>query len=358
MSISGIYSISNEINKAENGLSTSAVDIEIEEFNQENKTFDEDGKIVMPGDEIILIPRVNNLGIECYLRTKIEYTIENEVFSITDYIEGNYSSWTKNGDYYYYGSVLQRESSIDLFNKVTIPNLSSEYYGKNIIVHIIVDAIQAKNFNGNWEDVTIQKSIDRAYDINYVGESTVIYEDNTNHHIILDNSFFDRLGNMIPGDKVIESFNLLNSSNSKNEYFLSIDNTNLTDEELALLQKMRLKIQKQNGEILIDTNLSDKNKYSLGIYTKGKGDTFLVEVSLPPELDNDFSKIFAKITWKFSYETFDEHIEPVPKTGDFRIDASITAFLLSTIGFLVVLILWKKESENIEKNNNKKEKEI
>ena len=350
MLVSGVYSLSDEMNKAESGLSTSAVDIEIKEYNENNQPFDKDGTAVMPGDEIILIPRVNNLGMECYLRAKIEYTINNEIFSVTDYIEGNYSSWTKNGEYYYYGSIFPKSGHVDLFNKVTIPNLSSKYNGKLVVVHIVVEAIQAKNFDGNWNNVKIKKSVDRAYDINYDGESTIIYEDNTNHHITLDNGFFDKLGNMVPGDKVNETIKLLNSGSIESEYFLSIDYDNLTVEELGLLQKMKLILRKQNGEVLIDSNLSDKSKHSLGIYQSGKGDIFTIEISLPNDIDNDFSKLFAKVTWRFSYEVFSEHDEPVPITGD-NIDWSITAFLISSMGFLVVLFLWKKESENIEKGN-------
>ena len=41
------------MNKTESGLSTSAVDIEIKEYNQNNEPFQDDGKVVMPGDEII-----------------------------------------------------------------------------------------------------------------------------------------------------------------------------------------------------------------------------------------------------------------------------------------------------------------
>lgn len=348
MLISGVYSLSEEINDTQSGLSTGAVDIEIKEYNQNSQPFDQDGTLVMPGDEIILIPRVNNLGIDCYLRAKIEYTINNEVFSVTDYIEGNYSSWTKNGEYYYYDSIFPKKGSVDLFNKVTIPDLSSAYNGKLVIVHIVVEAIQAKNFNGNWDNVTIKKSIDRSYDINYDGESSVIYEDNTNHHITLDNGFFDRLGNMLPGDKVSETINLLNSSDSTCEYYLSIDYDNLTSNELALLKKMKLLIKKSNGEVIVDSNLREKDKHDLGIYANGEGDYFKIEVSLPNDIDNDFSKLFAKITWRFSYDVFEQHDEPVPITRD-NIDVSITVFIISAIGFLVVLFIGKRETENIEK---------
>lgn len=347
MSISGIYSLNNEISKAESGLSTGAVDIEIEEFNQNNNPFDEDGKLVMPGDEIKLIPRVNNLGIECYLRTKIEYSINNEIFSTTDYIEGNYSSWTKNGEYYYYNSILSKKESVDLFNKIIVPNLSDDYKGKDIVVNIVVEAIQSKNFDGNWENVKIKKSVNRAYDIKYDGESSVIYEDNTNQHIAINDNFFNNLGNMLPGDRISETINLQNSSDSNNRYYLSIDYNNLTNEELALLQKLKLIIKKQNGEVLVESNLASQDKHSLGFYPKGKKETLVIELSLPNDTDNDFSKLFAKINWRFSYDIIENNTKS-PVTKD-DIDVSITLFLISAIGLLVVLLLWKKENGKIEK---------
>ena len=132
MLISGIYSLNKEINTTEVGISTGAVDIEIKEYDN-TKPFEEDGIHVMPGDEIVLIPRVNNLGVDCYLRAKIDYIIDDDRFSEIDYIDGNYSSWTKRGNYYYYDSIFSKKSSVDLFNKVTIPNLTSEYYGKTVV---------------------------------------------------------------------------------------------------------------------------------------------------------------------------------------------------------------------------------
>ena len=81
MSVSGIYSLNREINVTETGISTGAVDIEIKEYNN-TQPFDEDGKSVMPGDEIVLIPRVNNLGVDCYLRAKIEYVIDGNVYAV------------------------------------------------------------------------------------------------------------------------------------------------------------------------------------------------------------------------------------------------------------------------------------
>lgn len=353
MFISGVYALNKEINTTESGISTGAVDIEINEYNSV-QPFDEDGKNVMPGDEIVLIPRVNNLGVDCYLRTKIEYIIDGNEFSVIDYIDGNYSSWTKKGDYYYYDSVFSKKSQIDLFNKVTIPSLPSEYNGKNVVVHIVVDAVQAKNFNGNWDEVEIRKSIDKSYDVDYEGESSIIYEDETNKHITFDSSFFNKLGNMLPGDSVSENIVLLNKSHSDNEYYLSIDYDDLTTEELALLQKIKLLIKKQNGNVLVNSNLGSKNQYNLGIYKIGEGENLKIEIFIPVDVNNDFSKICTKIKWKFSYKNLsddsEDEVVPNPITGDFGIDLSIIVFVFSTIGLIVDMILWKKENQKNEKN--------
>ncbi len=345
MLISGIYALNKEIITTESGISTGAVDIKIEEYNGNTQPFDEDGSYVMPGDEIVLIPRVNNLGIDCYLRAKIEYTINGETFPEMDYIEGNYSSWTKKDNYYYYDSIFTRDSYINLFNKVTIPNLSSAYNGKKVVVHILVEAVQSKNFDGNWDEVNIRESINRSYDIDYEGESSVIYEDNTNNHITLDSDFFNKLGNMLSGDSFSEDITLLNKSNTENEYYLSIDYDNLTNEEIALLQKIKLSI-KRNGEEFINSDLANKNKYTLGVYKKGEGDIFKIEISLPKDAENEYSKLFTKIKWKFSYKNLSDGSDSVnPKTGDFGINVYIIVFILSTIGLIIDMIMWKKENK-------------
>ena len=112
MLISGIYALNKEIITTESGISTGAVDIKIEEYNGNTQPFDEDGSYVMPGDEIVLIPRVNNLGVDCYLRAKIEYVIDGNEFPVTvtddqtgkefstviDLSKINYKEFTLKGD--------------------------------------------------------------------------------------------------------------------------------------------------------------------------------------------------------------------------------------------------------------------
>ncbi len=349
MCISGIYSLNNEvINSTESTISTGAVDIELKEYNGSNEPFSEDGKVVVPGEQISLVPRVNNLGIECYLRMSITYTIKNEKYNELDYINGNYSTWEYKGGYYYYGSIFEKNDSIDLFNNLSIPdNLTNEHQGAKVIVHIVVEAIQAKNFDGNWNDVDIKKSIDRSYDINNHGESTVIYENNADRYLTLDDDFFGTLGGLLPGDSVSEDVKILNSSENDIKYYLSVESNDLTDEERKLLDNINLIIKTKDGEVLSTTSLLNTKNILLGDYKPSDGETLVLEISLPKKLDNEFSKILTKVLWKFSLETTES--EETPNTGDLKFDLSITVFLLSAIGLIIVMIFERKENENIEK---------
>ena len=89
MCISGIYALSKELKDTETLLSTGAVEVELKEYDGNNEPISGEERLVLPGEEIDLVPRVNNLGIECYLRTKITYTINNEIYNVLDYIDGN-----------------------------------------------------------------------------------------------------------------------------------------------------------------------------------------------------------------------------------------------------------------------------
>lgn len=355
MCVSGIYSLGNELNDTETTLSTGAVEIDMKEYNGSNEPFNENGKIVWPGDKISLIPRVNNLGIECYLRASITYTIKGEKYNELDYINGNYSTWEYKDGYYYYEPIFEKDDSIDLFNEVSIPDdLANKYQGSEVAVAIKVEAVQAKNFDGNWENVEIKKSVDRSYDFNNQGDSTIVYEDDADKYLSLDEDFFDSLGGLLPGDSVSEDVKILNSSEEEVKYYLSVESKDLTDEERKLLKNINLIIKTKDGEVLGTTNLLDTNNFLLGTYGAGEGDNLVLEVSLPKELDNEFSKILTKITWKFTLNETEEipeeeKEEETPATGDFKFDLSITVFLLSALGFLVVLVLERKEAENIEK---------
>ena len=360
MFISGIYALNKEIIIIETGISTGTVDLEIKEYGDNDQPFNKDGARLMPGEEITLIPRVNNLGMDCYLRAKIEYMIDGEVFPEVNYISGNYSSWTKKGNYYYYDSILSKKSYIELFDRLRIPDLSSDYNNKQAVLNIVVEAVQAKNFDGNWDKVDIKKSINRTYDIDYEGDSFIIYEDSTNDHIKFNSNFFDKLGNILPGDKIVDNITILNKSNSKNEYYLTIDHDYFTNNDLDLLEKLQLIIKKNNGEVIVNSNLGNSTTYILGVYDKGEGDKFKLEISLPKDADNTFTKLYTKIRWKFSYKDLSEESDNIiinPQTNDININLYIIVFMLSTIGLISDMILWKVYELKDEEKEKKYEKE-
>jgi len=348
MCISGIYSLSTEVLNTNSLVSTSAVEIQINEYNSAGEKFSEDGKTVMPGENIDLIPKVENQGIECYIRAKLSYRIEDKEYNVEDLLGGSYKNWTKKGDYYYYDSVLNKKEEIELFNGVSIPsNLSNTDYGKNVIINIVVEAIQSKNFNGDWDGVEIKKSVDRTYDINNSGQSTVVFENNANNYITLDDSFFDNLGNLLPGDDKLEEVKIFNDSNKVAKFYLEIKTDDLDENQKALLNSIKLLIKKSDGTIYYETNLNNEGKIDLGEFGKDQGQDYIFGISLPVTLDNEFSKILTNVTWVFSMDELGEQKEN-PHTWDLKFDLSITVFLLSAIGFIVVLILDRKETENIE----------
>lgn len=356
MSISGIYALTNEvINSTESTLSTSFVDIEIKEYNKDNNEFTEDGRGVMPGEDISLIPRINNLGIECYIRAKLSYTINGKEYNELEFIDGNYKNWTKDNGYYYYSSILNKNSSVDLFNNVHIPDSLSDQDNATIVVNIIVEAVQAKNFDGrvsSWNGVNIIKAVDRSYEVDPSGDSTIIYENDAERYIQISDNFFGNLGNLLPGDSESETVIIKNNGRNKINYYVSLEYDELTEEEKNLLNNINLIIKKENGTILSESKLYNFEKVLLGTYNLNDTENISFEVSLPKELDNEFSKIIAKVRWKFSVDLIDYNETPTnPVTGKFVFKWSIALFLLSALGFLIVLILERKLNDNIENNN-------
>ena len=99
-------------------------------------------------------------------------------------------------------------------------------------------------------------------------------------------------------------------------------------------------------------NLTDINNLLLGIYNTGANEKITFNISLPRDIDNEYSKIATKIIWVFSVEEEKGSINP--ETWDLRFDWSITLFLCSALGLIIVMVLEKKENDFIEKNNKGK----
>ena len=304
----------------------------------------------MPGEIVPLNTKISNLGIDCYVRAKIIYTLNNTEYVESNYIDGDYKNWTKIDDYYYYDSILNQSESVNLFDTIQIPNnIINESLGDTLVVHIIAEAVQAKNFDGNWNEVNIKETVDKSYSIDTEGKSEIIYENNADKYINIGDGFFNNLGGLLPGDNVTDQITIDNNSSNKIEYFLSVDTKNLTQEEIDLLENVDIIINNSKSKQLYKGKLLRINNMLLGTYNSGENETITFTISIPSNLDNEYSKIATKIIWIFSVK--EENNSLNPKTWDLKFDLSITLFLFSALGLLIVMILEKIEKENIEKNN-------
>ena len=352
-SVSGIYALFDDvINNTESTISTSYVDIKLEEY-QNGELYTKENEVVVPGEIVPLNTKINNLGIDCYVRAKITYTLNNTEYIESNYIDGNYQSWTKVDDYYYYDSILNEGEVINLFDTIQIPdNIVNESSGDKLVVHILVEAVQAKNFEGNWNEVNIKETIDKSYSMDSDGKSEIIYENNADKYINIGDGFFNNLGGLLPGDSISDQITIDNNSRNRIKYFLSIDTKNLSQEEINLLENVDIAIKNSKSDELYKGKLLEINNILLGIYNSKENGTITFTISIPNNLDNEYSKIATKIIWIFSVR--EENNSTNPKTWDLRFDWSITLFVFSALGLIIVMILEKYGKDNIEKNNKER----
>lgn len=183
--VSGIIAYFTDTLIAINNVKMDKVDISIKEYTLK------DGKeklwnehiVVVPGEKISKIPRISNDAAECYIRAAISFSKNDEtISSLTEKnINGISEDWIKIGNYYYYKNVLKRESSVDLFQSITIPsNWDNQYASKGLSVTIIVDAVQAKNFIPDFQsqypwgkDIVIEKCIHNNFNENINSAATI-----------------------------------------------------------------------------------------------------------------------------------------------------------------------------------------
>lgn len=346
--VSGIYALVDDvINNTESVISTSYVDIKLEEY-QNGEPYTKENEVVMPGEVVELNTRVSNLGIDCYVRIKIIYTLNNTEYIESNYINGDYKNWSKIDDYYYYDSVLNQSETLNLFDTIQIPNnIINNSSGDKLVVHIIVEAVQAKNFDGNWDEVDIKKTIDKSYSMDSEGNSEIIYENNADKYIDIGDGFFNNLGGLLPGDSISDQITIDNNSSNRIKYYLSVDTKNLTQEEIDLLENVNITINNSKNRELYKGKLLQINNMLLGTYNSESNEVINFTISIPSNLDNEYSKIATKIIWIFSVN--EENNSLNPQTWDLRFDLSMTLFMFSAVGLLIVMIFEKKGKENIKK---------
>ncbi len=365
MCISGIYAFTNtSVLKVKDQLNTGGISIELKEFTMEDGEelmYTDTETTVLPGQIISLIPRITNLGDSCYLRAKLTYTSQdNSLIQISDNnVDGIGEAWIKKGEYWYYKNIVNSGEKVDIFNKLRIPtDVPNEFQGKTIQLNIVAEAVQAQNFSPNfdsnspWKGINVEEA-NSAYqaDMVQINPNAIIeYENSANLYLNVPENFFAKLGFILPGDVISEEITVNNSKDTDVEYFVSTEKVDgLTGKEVELLEKLQLKII-SNNEVIYEGKAFKIDNFSLGVYKPETISSLKFVITVPEELGNEYSNLASAIRWNFSITEGEKTPEPEkeesPQTGDTRIQITITTFIVSAIGLIVILFLEKKQKYN------------
>lgn len=314
-----------------NPFDTGVIDIELDEYQ-----LDENGKmiawqnnpIVLPGSVVSKIPRISNVGYDCWIRVKM--TPSDPDLNLTyDYTKG----WIFADDgYIYYRNILKHGDEVDLFHNVTFPlDMDQEQYqDASLSLKIDVDAIQSKNFipdfskSKPWGDVTIQECIREApYTINELDVPDPLnfelqYDEGAKELIKNHDDLFSNIPTLFPGDKYKDELTLKNNGKTARKlYFRTL---NIEDD---LLSKLRLNIWlEKNGtrqQIYSGDFASKKldDRILLTVLQPGETGKLIYDIYVPEELDNAYTLLNDKIRWLFSTE---EIKEETPENGNKKTD--------------------------------------
>jgi hypothetical protein len=362
----GIYASNHE---AVNKVDTGVVNVHITEYtlNDEGEEVPWiDGVGVLPGMVVSKIPYFTATGNDCYVRATINVEgIPEHAEQITfENFDGISDKWIKIGDYYYYKEPLKTNESVDFFHSFEIPNWNDDVKPSNIgewgfAVTVVVDAVQSDNFTPDfendapWGDITIKESIHKdGYDVNIFTTNSetnmsIVVED-YNNILVKPDDFFEGFKTMVPGDILTDSIEI----NSKKHCELFFTTESL--EDLDMLQKLGLKIvlTKDGKDIIVyDGTLdADINKMSLGKFKRNETGILTFTVSMPAELDNEYTLRNASVKWSFEAKSLGISGDDI-MTGD---NAPLMLLMVSIVisGLLIVILVIKRR-----KSDNKTEVE-
>jgi len=165
MSISGINVVRGQTQKA----IKNPVDIKIETYKGYSS-----GKTFSPGEVVSFSPKVLNIGVDCYLRVKIDYV--NDSTNFLDYVTAFPNSLEKHGEYYYLKRVFKANETLSLFDTIQIPvDAEEKVNDERVILEIIAEAIQVDGFEPDysledpWKGVVPEKNTGQIY---YIDDDT------------------------------------------------------------------------------------------------------------------------------------------------------------------------------------------
>lgn len=269
---------------------------------------------VLPGQSLNRICEISNLANEAWVRVKIVYAEDTPDVG-EDFITLSSPAWKKQGEYYYYTESLDKNETVEFFNKINIPKYWNEKYAKKTISFtVFADAVQKQNFTPDfnsqdpWFGTVIENSIKTTSVIPSEKSNKqfqVIYENGAEGLVKVGDDFFSNWGQLMPGDIVKDKVLIKNNYSLPTTIYFR---TNKVDDS-ELLKKIKLRIftdkeELYNGSML--GNITDE----MELVTLNKGEQLVVfyELEVPSELTNEFSLATTKTEWVF--RAYTENMEP------------------------------------------------
>lgn len=330
-----------------NPVHTGVVDIDLSEYQVNEKGEEElwqDNPTVLPGMTISKIPRISNLGYDCYVRAKMDFDIEGMDQSYQELGEG----WFLGEDgYYYCKKILHHGDSTDIFQSIKIPeDFPQELEETQFHLDIKADAIQSKNFTPDfeskqpWGTVEIQDCQETVpYEINTVTRKDalqVVYQGESKKLFADPDNFFVNFSDVMPGDTYQDQAMIKNDSKQKIKLYFAQE----TNPDSELLKRIRLTIKLDEQELFQGTMAEAIERKEIAELTSGEEKQLSYTVDVPKELDNDYTLEDEEIVWIFSTE--EVNTRGKVQTGD----NGYLYFLLAGICITGAYIMFRRKRED------------
>ncbi|MDO4648677.1 MAG: hypothetical protein Q4B26_08500 [Eubacteriales bacterium] len=313
-----------------NRISTGDVHIDLQEYElQNNKEVPfRNHQIVLPGDHISKIPRIKNLGEDCYVRTSV--TFFGDVILNDSDLEDVQKGWKKIGAYYYYTNILKKSSSVDLFRGLFIPAELTEAESGNVIsVDLRAEAIQAEAFTPDfnsenpWGDMPIEDCVHET-DNSLLPDSRPVlfrveYEGDSGKLVLQEEDFFRNFERLMPGVSYSDKASIQNSSKNSVELFFHTGYDSADQKQQELLEALHLTIRYNRNKIYDGTLKAEEliKGISLGVFAPGETGEMAYTITVPKTLTNTYAKRSAEVVWTYSVKVPNSSITPDPGTGEF-----------------------------------------
>lgn len=296
------------INSVVNEFNTGIVDIELtdSELDKDEDTINSGSEdYLLPGELVSWTPRIYNKEFDCYVRAKVDFS---DTSLSNNNLTGVTTDWVKKSDgYMYYTKVLKSGESVDIFNGVQVPADFNLPFGTEVGISVSVDAIQSRNFTANfdmgnpWGNVVIKAAKENKGVTEFKSSDnnvfSVVWDGNTKDLVINSEDFFSDFATMMPGDVLEHEIKLKSTTDPAPDLYFNTESIDDSD----ILSKIGLEI-KVGGKVIYSGNLKSEqleNKIKLGSYKDG---SMTFKVTVPSELDNDYSLESSKVKWVFSVE--------------------------------------------------------